>query len=79
MSAQGPSKRNVCRFNRERETKTDFFYLRLSYTSGMEFYHYCGLLLRYATRATGVYKRIGVKWSTDIWWYTTPKSMVILI
>jgi hypothetical protein len=79
MSAQGPGERNVCRFDGERGTETDFFYLRLSCTSGMEFHHCRGLLLRCATGATGVYERVGVGWSTDIWWHTTPESTVTLV
>ena len=79
MSTQGPGECNVCRFDGKRGTETDFFYLRLSCTSGMEFHHCRGLLLRCATGATSVYERVGIGWSTDIWWHTAPESMVTLV
>jgi hypothetical protein len=65
MSAQGPSERNVYRFDGEKGIKIDFFFLRLSCANGMKFYHYRRLLLRKIIRATGAYERVGIKWLTD--------------
>jgi Heterokaryon incompatibility protein (HET) len=79
MSAQNPGERNVCRFDAERGTETDFFFFRLSCASRMKFHHCRGLLLRCVTGATGVYERVGVGWSTDSCWHTAPESVVTLI
>jgi hypothetical protein len=79
MSAQSPGKRNVCRFDSERGTETDFFFLRLSYANQIEFHHCRGLLLRRATGATSAYERVGVGWSTDSLWHTTSESLVTLV
>jgi hypothetical protein len=79
MSAQGPSERNVCRFDGERGTETDFFFLRLSCANGMKFHHCRGLLLRRVIGATGAYERVGIGWLTDSLWHTTSESLVTLV
>lgn len=79
MSAQSPGERNVCRFDGERGTETDFFFLRLSCANRMEFHHCRGLLLRRATGATSAYERVGVGWSTDSLWHTTSESLITLV
>lgn len=79
LSAQDAGERNMCRFDGERGTETNFFFLRLACSSGMGFHHCRGLLLQQATGISGAYERVGVGWSTDSIWHTTPESVVTLI
>jgi hypothetical protein len=79
MSAQNADERNICRFDRERGNETEFFFLRLSCADRMEFHHCRGLLLRRANSATDAYERVGIGWSTDSLWHTTPETLVTLV
>ena len=79
MSAQGPGERNICRFDSERGTETDFYFLRLSCTDRLEFHQCRGMPLRRVTGATSAYERVGIGWSTDSLWHTISESPVTLV
>jgi hypothetical protein len=72
---------NMCRFDGERGTQTEFFFLRLECSETMAFQHCRGLLLNCEKDdASGQisYTRVAVGWASHPVWHEAPSSVVRL-
>jgi hypothetical protein len=73
--------RNVCHFDGNRGSLSEYFFLRLECSKTLAFQHCRGLLLirEDVTADQFSYTWVGVGWSSDSSWHTVPRSVVQLM